>query len=189
MGVSAKSVGWPTEASQLLRFQKLSEVMSDLAEAEKVTVNDLGCGYGAMFDYLDAYPRISLDKFYGYDISPEMLHAARTQVSDSRAVWLDKSKLETKADFSFASGIFNVRFETDTEKWEVYVKEMLDNLNEFSAHGFAFNILSTYVDWQEPHLYYADPMSYFHYCKQRYSKKIALLHDYPLYEWTLLVKK
>src|SRR5690242_15176770 len=110
-----------------------------------------------------------------------MLDAARVQIADSRCLWLDKPKLETPADFSFVSGIFNVRFDKDPVAWEAYVKDVLDNLNAFSTQGFAFNVLSTYVDWQEPHLYYADPAYYLDYCKRRFSKKVALLHDYPLY--------
>jgi hypothetical protein len=39
------------------------------------------------------------------------------------------------------------------------------------------------------YLYYADPMKLFDHCKKKYSKKVAILHDYPLYEFTLLVRK
>ena len=37
-------------------------------------------------------------------------------------------------------------------------------------------------------LYYADPTRYFAVCKERYSRNVALLHDYDLYEFTLLVR-
>jgi len=38
-------------------------------------------------------------------------------------------------------------------------------------------------------LYYADPCYFFDYCKKKFSKNIALLHDYGLYEFTILVRK
>ncbi|REM56201.1 class I SAM-dependent methyltransferase, partial [Mycobacterium tuberculosis] len=38
-------------------------------------------------------------------------------------------------------------------------------------------------------LYYADPCALFDLCKRRYSKSVALLHDYGLYEFTILVRK
>ena len=38
-------------------------------------------------------------------------------------------------------------------------------------------------------LYYADPLDLFDYCKRNFSKNVALLHDYRLYDFTLIVRK
>jgi hypothetical protein len=38
-------------------------------------------------------------------------------------------------------------------------------------------------------LYYADPFLLFDYCKKTYSRNVALLRDYGLYEFTLLIRK
>ena len=38
-------------------------------------------------------------------------------------------------------------------------------------------------------LYYADPMYLFDYCKRHFAKDVALLHDYSLYDFTLIVRK
>lgn len=43
--VSSKAVGWTTGDGQILRFDKLVEVIED--KNEDFSVNDLGCGYGA----------------------------------------------------------------------------------------------------------------------------------------------
>jgi len=58
-----------------------------------------------------------------------------------------------------------------------------------SRAGFAFNCVSHYVDYRVPTLYYADPLRFFDHCKRRYSRFVSLLHDYPLYEFTILVRK
>jgi hypothetical protein len=60
---------------------------------------------------------------------------------------------------------------------------------ELSRRGFAFNVLTKYSDPERmrPDLYYADPLFLFNYCKKSF-KSVALLHDYPLYEFTILVK-
>jgi hypothetical protein len=49
--------------------------------------------------------------------------------------------------------------------------------------------LSTYVHWKAENLYYADPFMFFDFCKRNISPYVSLLHDYPLFEWTLLVRK
>jgi len=38
-------------------------------------------------------------------------------------------------------------------------------------------------------LYYADPCFIFDYCKRNFSRNVALLHDYELYEFTIIVRK
>jgi hypothetical protein len=62
---------------------------------------------------------------------------------------------------------------------------------QLSKKGFAFNILTGYSDpeRQRADLYYADPLFFFDYCQKNFSRFVALLHDYPLYEFTILVKK
>ena len=59
------------------------------------------------------------------------------------------------------------------------------------ASGFAFNCLTSYSDAHKmrDYLYYADPCALFDLCKRRYSRYVALLHDYKLYEFTILVRK
>lgn len=57
--------------------------------------------------------------------------------------------------------------------------------------GFSFNCLTSYSDKEKmrPDLYYADPSKIFDLCKRRYSRNVAVLHDYGLYEFTVIVRK
>lgn len=186
-GVTSKAVGWTTGDGQILRFDKLVEVVED--KNQDFSVNDLGCGYGAMFEYFGK-KGFKISKYNGYDISEDMLKTAKEQIGKSKKVELFKNpKLQTKADYSFVSGIFNVRFEGDDESWTKFIENTLRDLDANSTKGFAFNVLTSYVDYKEPHLYYADPMYFFDFCKRNFSKKVSLLHDYNLWEWTIIVKK
>ncbi|MNE88029.1 hypothetical protein D3C80_1852890 [compost metagenome] len=64
-------------------------------------------------------------------------------------------------------------------------------MNACSRKGFSFNCLTSYSDleYMRDYLYYGDPCFYFDYCKRAFSGQVALLHDYGLYEFTLLVRK
>jgi SAM-dependent methyltransferase len=188
-GLEPKSVGWRDEVSQLLRFEKLIQVIDLGSGNEGITVNDWGCGYGAMFSYLDKILGKDLIHYYGYDISDGMLAAASHFVKDRRVEWIKSSEITHEADYSFASGTFNVRLEANEAIWTAYIKEKLLNLGCRSVRGFGFNLLSTYVDWKQDNLYYGDPFIFFDFCKQNISRYVSLLHDYPLYEWTILVRK
>lgn len=95
------------------------------------------------------------------------------------------------ADYSVASGVFNLRLEVDDAAWRAYVVETLDTLDGVSERGFAFNMLTRYSDPERmrPDLYYGDPCFFFDHCKRAYARDVALLHDYGLYEFTIVVRK
>ena len=59
---------------------------------------------------------------------------------------------------------------------------------ERSRQGIAFNMLTSYSDWTSPKLYYADPLQVFDRCKRELWRDVALLHDYGIYEFTMLVR-
>lgn len=185
-GSSARGVDWNSEESQVLRFRQLARV---LPESGHFSVLDYGCGYGALIDFLEL---LELDfEYRGYDVSADMIGQARqTHQGANCAFSTDEGELEV-ADYSIASGIFNVKLDTPVAEWEGYVAHTLDSLDRLSRGGFAFNMLTSYsdADRMRADLYYGDPRFYFDLCKRRYSKQVALLHDYGLYEFTMIVRK
>ena len=188
-GPTAKGVGMKGERFQLLRFDKLAQVIERPTSEAGITVNDWGCGYGAMFRYLDALPSVPIRRYYGYDISEEMLVAAQASPTP-KAEYILSSEVTQVADYSFVCGTFNLKMGSSDELWQGYVEEMLLQIASKSRRGLAFNLLSTYdLDWKEDNLFYADPLYFFDFCKRNISRYVSLLHDYPFYEWTILVRK
>jgi SAM-dependent methyltransferase len=186
-GCTALSVGWNSTASQELRFQQLLKVANHGAP---FSLNDFGCGYGALVDYLRA--RQYKFKYCGFDISPQMIKTAKGAHPESDEISFIGSEAElAPADYTIASGIFNGKFETSLPEWEEYILETLAILDRISTKGFAFNLLTRYSDPElmRPDLYYADPAFLFDYCQTKFSRFVTLLHDYPLYEFTILVRR
>lgn len=185
-GTVPLGVGWRDKRSHALRFEKL---VSGVDIGGPIAINDLGCGYGSLYGYLIS-AGMDVSRYRGYDISEKMLAEARRELPDDACVELTHAAtLDKVEDYSVASGVFNVRLEKTEEEWREYVLAMIANMNEFSSRGFAFNLLSTYVDYREDHLFYGDPLFFFDRCKREYSRYVSLLHDYPLYEWTIIVRK
>ena len=188
-GVASRSVGWPDESSQRLRFDKLALILDAADRHQPISVSDLGCGYGAMFRYLDERNRPPIGRYVGYDISEPMLSAARQHCDDVRVVLVHGSDPVEMTDYAFVSGTFNVRMGASNETWERHVHETLRALAATVRKGLAFNLLTSYVDWRKDDLFYADPGRFFHFCRSELSRYVTLVHDYPLYEWTILVHK
>ena len=184
MGIKPESVGWTRQGSQELRFEKLASVITN--KSDMLEINELGCGYGEFYNYL-SNNGCSVKKFRGYDISNEMLEAAKEYITHDQVEFLNNDCLNEVADYSFTSGIFNVKFDYSDLDWDEYIKKTILNLAEFSRKGMSFNLLSTYVDYQAENLYYGNPFEYFDFCKRHVSKKVNLIHDYDLFEWTITV--
>jgi hypothetical protein len=141
-----------------------------------------------MFTYLRERLGTRLSRYYGYDISREMLSAAAQVIDPAQGELIEAAVPTQVADYTFVSGTFNVRMDASEEEWTAYVQERLLAAAKVTRRGLAFNLLTTHVDWREPHLYYADPLAYFEFCRTHISRRVALLHDYPLFEWTLVVR-
>jgi SAM-dependent methyltransferase len=183
-GTTPLGVDWISESSQQLRFTQLLRVL----DGGQPTIIDYGCGYGALAQRLIADGRDF--RYVGFDISAAMVEAAKSLIEDSRCRFTTDQKDIGHADFTVASGIFNVRLHTPESDWHDYVASTLDEIAACSDRGFALNMLTRYADppLMRDDLYYADPARYFQFCKERYSRNVALLHDYDLYEFTLLVR-
>lgn len=186
-GQTAQGVDWNSGESQSLRFAQLCKVADS---RESFSINDVGCGYGALYDFLaDTYSDFS---YFGVDVSVEMVNAAIESHRDfEHAHFAVASRPTQNCDYGVASGIFNVRLGRCETEWRSHVESTLDMLNETSHKGFAFNCLTSYSDEDKmrDYLYYTDPAWAFDLCKRRYSRHVALLHDYGLYEFTILVRK
>lgn len=186
-GETPRGVDWNGEESQRLRFKQLSKIFNP---ANPFAVNDLGCGYGALYDFLsDRYESFS---YSGIDISGDMIRAAEQRYQGrGNARFVVSSEPDQVADYGIASGILNVRLGRSDNEWRSYLETTLDILDRNSSFGFAFNCLTSYSDAfkMRDYLYYADPCDLFDLCKRKYSCNVALLHDYGLYEFTILVRK
>lgn len=186
-GATPKGVDWNGEESQFIRFEQLSKIINK----DIFSINDIGCGYGKYFEYLQN--RFLNFNYYGFDLSQEMIKNAKSLYSNKGGGFMQVDNLKNieKADYSVASGIFSVKMEHNESEWLSYILATLEEMNEKSIKGFSFNMLTKYSEkeYMRDNLYYADPLFIFDYCKRNFSKQVALLHDYGLYEFTILIKK
>jgi SAM-dependent methyltransferase len=186
-GAVVAGVDWNGIEAQHTRFKALLNLVTD--PSGEFSLLDYGCGYGAMYDYMKS-PE-SRFRYTGYDISLDMIDAARTAHTDDDAEWTADEALLGRYDYVIASGIFNVRFGHDDFAWLEYIFDTLHRMDRYSMRGFAFNALTSFSDeaFRRADLYYANPMHLFEYCKQNFSRNVALLHDYDLYDFAVIVRK
>ena len=189
-GDSPKGVDWNSIDSQLIR---LSQVIKLIDGKDRFSINDLGCGNGQLIEKIktDLFPEF---RYIGSDISKEMIDLSTLKYkSDERVKFIHIQKVSDipVCDFTIASGIFNMKLSINVADWEKYIFNTLSIMNEKSTKGFSFNMLTSYSDKEKMRddLYYADPCIIFDFCKKNFSKNISLLHDYDLYDFTIIIRK
>jgi len=184
-GATPGGVDWNSEASQRLRFDQLFRCVSPTWPSSIGSVNDYGCGYGALADYLDQQGFAG--QYRGYDASSKMIEAAaRGQGGAMRRTFTSDRRALEPADLTVASGVFNVKLQAPDDAWWDYILETIADLVAVSRRAVAFNVLTTCSDpgRRRDDLFYADPMRLFTHCKTL-SPFVVLHHDYPLYEFTI----
>lgn len=191
-GARPEGVFWLDADGQRLRFEILSRIMEGAGES--VIVNDLGCGYGAFFRFLKDRPVMEDGLYLGYDISKSMVEKAKRLNDDPRAKFVQGPIATWRADYSFASGTYNMRMDTDTGEWAEYVRASLVQLWSASERGLAFNMLADEDSIRrgkprQDDLYYARSREYLDFCRRELSPHSILIDDYPLAEWTIAVSR
>jgi SAM-dependent methyltransferase len=177
-GDSPASLQHSSREQQFLRFVQLFNIAEDIS-----SVVDVGCGLGDMVAFMesqgiDASYR-GVDFFEGFINRAIEKHAGNSKVCFSQGdVISDASAIPSGSEFVMLSGVFNNRTENNEEHLRITLRRMFDAC----TRGVAFNALSTYVDYQDEHLYYYDPLKVFDYCKKEITDKVCLRHDYQLKE-------
>lgn len=188
LGKVTRALGWKSKEEQLLRFEKLTSGID--FSAGPISVNDYGAGFGDLHSFLERSCGADILEYNAYEVNEKVMEACRDNLEDvSGCNFIVSDQLMTQADYSIVSGTFNVRLDTSESDWRHGVLQTLNQLDKFSTRGFAFNLLSSYVDWKQDNLFYASPEEFLSYCLTNFSRKVELHHGFPPYEWTICVTK
>jgi SAM-dependent methyltransferase len=188
-GATPKGVDYNGPQAQEVRFEQLVKVIKPTIP---FSVIDYGSGYGAMFDFLNK--KGWTFEYYGIDLIEKMVLAGREAHNDFANAHFTTDELEVpQVDYMLASAIFNIKMDTSYEEWQDFSLKTLHRMNALCVRGFSFNMLTKYSDpermAQRPDLFFGDPLLVFDYCKRNFSRNVALLHDYGVYDFTILVRK
>ncbi|HLO18695.1 MAG TPA: hypothetical protein VK206_27940 [Anaerolineales bacterium] len=188
-GATPQGVDYNGPEAQQIRFEQLIKVINP---SIAFTIIDYGCGYGALFDFLQN--KKWQFEYCGFDMLEKMIIAGRESHKDFLNVYFQHIEDELiPADYLVASSIFNNKFEATEDEWQEMVLQTLRRMDRLCTKGFSFDMLTKYSDADRmalrPDLFFADPLLMFDFCKRNFSRNVALLHDYGLYDFTVLVRK
>ena len=188
-GASPLGVDWTCQPTQELRFVQLLKLCDF---RQPFSLNDVGCGYGALLAFLAKRHRSAKVDYLGTDLSQAMIDQAKPSPRPSiRVQFVVTGGIPRVADYSVASGIFNVKLAQSDARWTVFIRQPLSNMNIASRFGFAVNFLAPIgQDMQAiPVLYRVSPDVWIHHCEREFGATVDLVEGYGMREFTLLVRR
>lgn len=165
-GDTHEAAQYSSRASQEARF----EILTSIADLNGARILDFGCGTGHLATYLR---RRWVDFSYtGVDLVSDFFPYAREKHPEHRfGHWQDFC--EERFDYIFVSGVFNNVLD---DNW-FFFTETIKNLYGATDKGLAFNLMSSYVDYFDPELWYVRPEQVFTFIKSL-TPFLSLRNDY-----------
>jgi len=186
-GPCPAGVDWPSERNQRVRFVQLLRICDF---SRPLSLNDLGCGYGALYGHLRREHPGAVVDYKGFDLSAAMVQSARSVWRKHPDAVFEVGDLGRAADYCVASGIFNVRLDEPLRLWETFVADTLHSMAASSRWGFAVNFLKPLPIGTDPapELYRPSPARWARFCADGLGAAVEVLTAYGLREVTLLVR-
>jgi SAM-dependent methyltransferase len=150
-------------------------MLCDIGVTKDSKVLDFGCGTGQLLRLLQR--SIGYEgQYVGYDISPEAIELARSAHPAGRFEVRNilEQPAQERFEYVLVSGVFNNLISDNRGFFEAVSRRLMGQVDV----GYAFNMLSRFVDYFDEGLYYEDPLHPFRFCKEQLSPLVTLRHDY-----------
>lgn len=168
-GDTAEAAQWADRETQEKRFA----ILTAIADLQHASVLDYGCGTGHLATYLKSQ---NIDVSYtGVDIVEEALTIAKTKHPEYRFCH-PKDIFSNHYDYVLISGVFNNKLADNRS----FYQEIIQSCFAIALKGLAFNMMSCYVDYFEPDLFYENPEEVFRFLKTNISPYVIVRNDYQI---------
>jgi len=190
-GATPKGVDWPNTQDLMTRFEIMLKGLQPLLSRKKsIKLLDVGCGYGALFAYLNEKGLTERIQYHGIDLSTKMITHAKLAFSDDafsvRNILLEPFETNT-FDYAILNGVFTEKRQLTQVQMEQFITEMLTTVYQMCQFGFAFNVMNYHVDWYRDELFYLPFDRAAAIVKANCSRHYRFNADYGLYEYTTYV--
>ena len=141
LGPTPNGVFWRNESTQIARFDALLNLVATVTPVANPMLGDIGCGYGAMLNFVQKTPRYQHFHYNGIDINRAMINSCKQKFPDQKHLFFVGKYPPSPVDFSVFSGTFNLCYTTDTSLWHEYMFANLQQCWQRSRYGLVLNLL------------------------------------------------
>jgi SAM-dependent methyltransferase len=189
-GDNHRGVDWPDQADAEKRYRVMLEVIRQ-PRTNPVTLLDLGCGAGHLYDYIRAHGMYQIS-YQGMDLSKPFVQLCRAKYPDvpfSCGDVLDPDQAIPQCDYVVMNGVFTEKRDLSFDDMLAYFQRMLRRVFASAGIGVAFNVMSKQVHWERDDLFHLplDTLAFF--LTRELSRHFVIRNDYGLYEYTTYLYK
>ena len=175
-GATFASLNSGSEEKQAIR----QWVHASALRGERPSILEVGCGLGDFYKYLKTQKRDC--SYHGYDIVPEYVAECQRAFPqakfDVRNIFL--SGIEGNYDTVVMSQVLNNRYQK-SDNMQV-MRHALELTFQHTRVSVSVDMLSTYVDFRNPDLFYYSPEDIFRIAKT-IAPRVLIRHDYRAFEF------
>ena len=193
-GSTPQGVFWNSRQNQMVRFAALLSVVTGHVAWQKtaprpLSIADIGCGYGAMLEFIHTRPQFANLRYMGLDINPAMIAACKDNFPHQAHLFSLGKKPVSTVDFSVFSGTFNLCHIDDTKQWEAYMFDCLDACWRHSRMGMALNLLCAPEAKISNHIFYANRADFIAKASARFGATRAITTREVKEDYTFLITR
>lgn len=156
-GAQAEGVFWASRLSQQARFEQVLGDMRAEYGSARFSLADVGCGYGALFDYTRRTQVWRTTDYHGTDINREMISYCQREHPADRHRFTAGRQPVRQVDFAVFVGTFNLCHTDDYQLWEDYILRQMALSWARVSTGLILNITSQPEARINNNIFYAQP--------------------------------
>lgn len=168
------------------KYQRQHAVHMQIGPMDGVTLLDVGCGLANFYETLNRHAHSV--SYIGYDIVEPFVTANRERFPEAtfRSIDISRDEIPDRFDYGVMCQVFNNRYK-DADNDDV-LKAAVTKTFSASTRGVSVDMLSSYVNYTEDHLYYFSPEKIFAFAKTL-TPYVSLLHGYAEHHFTVQLLK
>ena len=156
----------------------------------ELSIGDIGCGYGALAQYISAKHLTKNMHYFGCDISEELINYCQKNYNLSWADFVVGSKPHSSVDICLISGTFNLTATKNLLAWENYIFKNLTECWFKTQKMLIFNLqTSDTTHISSGKIFYANKNNILNRCNALLNTAVCVEHiDLP-FDTTFVIKK
>ena len=184
-----KGVFWNSKLSQDLRLNIILDIIVEGSESKKVSVADVGCGYGRLFEIIKERNLINKIEYYGFDINNKFISFCSKDNKFENVSFEVGTYPSKNVDFVVMSGTYNLTPINNVIFWENYIITNLRSNWKFANKGLIFNCLVNKERKVKNKLYYTELTWMKKICENNFGKTNISKHNLLSEDVTINIEK
>lgn len=187
-GATSQGVDWGKD-EKLAHLRQLKMLNLLLENQSKVSLLDVGCGYGHLAKLINE-DKLCIN-YSGIDVVGNMIADARHNFPQYNFYLEDFLDHEcANYDYLICNGVLTQKLSASTLEMNEFFRAFVKKMYSHANIGIAFNLMSTYVNFQRENLYYRNPSETLAWCTAELSQHVILnAACEPWFEYTVYVYK